>query len=170
MKDSTKKAAQELLADPLSSVTRSAKKSMFVFASLCCLISFTGVVPEAATILGFKFPGLTPSLIRWVLLLLLVHSYISFCIHLVADRLRHRILTDRYNLAVAYEVDEACLTPPDDEREYHESEFCNMTGYREKTVSPTVTKATSFARDALEFWFPLLFGFSSMVYFFCKLP
>ncbi len=170
MNDSTKKAAQELLADPLSSVTRTAKKSMFVFASLCCLISYTGVVPKEATILGFNFPGLTPSLIRWVLLLLLVHSYISFLVHLVADYLRHRILNDRYNLAVAHEVDEACSTPPDDQREYLESEFRDMTGYRELTVSTTVTKATSFARVALDFGFPVLFGFSSIIYFFYKLP
>lgn len=170
MKDSTKKAAQELLADPLSSVTRSAKKSMFVFASLCSLISYTGVVPEEATILGFKFPGLTPFLIRWVLLLLLVHSYVSFLIHLVADYLRHRILTDRYNLAVAYDVDEACSTPPNHEKEHFETEFRDMTGYREQTVSPTVTKATNFARVALDFGFPVLFGFSSLIYFFYKLP
>jgi hypothetical protein len=169
MNDSTKKAAHELLADPLSSVTRSAKKSMFVFASLCCLISFTGVVPEEASILGFKFPGLTPALIRWVLLLLLVHSYTSFLIHLVADYLRHRILTDRYNLAMAHEVDEACFTPPDDEKEHFESIFRYMTGYRKQTTSTKVTKAASFARVALDFGFPVLFGFSSLIYFFYKL-
>jgi hypothetical protein len=170
MKDSTKNAAQELLADPLSSVTRSAKKSMFVFASLCCLISYTGVVPEEATILGFKFPGLTPQLIRWVLLLLLVHSYISFLIHLLADYLRHRILTDRYNLAVAHEVEEACSTPPNDEDEHSKSEFRGLTSYREQAVSPTVTKATNFAKVVLDFGFPVSFGFSSLIYFFYKLP
>ncbi len=170
MNDSTKKAARELLADPLSSVTRSAKKSMFVFASLCCLISYTGVVPEEATILGFKFPGLTPLLIRWVLLLLFVHSYVSFLIHLVADYLQHRILTDRYNLAVAYEIDEACSTPTNDEDEYFESEFRGLTGYREQKVPPMVTKATNFARVTLDFGFPVVFGFTSLIYFFYKLP
>lgn len=143
---------------------------MFVFASLCCLISYTGVVPEDATILGFKFPGLTQPLIRWVLLLLLVHSYVSFLIHLVADYLRYRILTDRFNLAVAHELDDACSTPPDDAAEYYESEFRGLTGYREQAVSPTVTKATNFARVALDFVFPALFGLSSLIYFFCKLP
>jgi hypothetical protein len=170
MKDPTKKAAQELLADPLSSVTRSAKKSMFVFASLCCLISYTEVVPDEATILGFKFPGLTPLLIRWVSLLLLVHSYVTFLIHLVADYLRHRILTDRYNRAVSDEMDEACSTPPDDDEEHFDSEFRRLTGYREQAVSPTVTKATNFARVVLDFGFPILFGFSSLIYFFYKLP
>ena len=143
---------------------------MFVFASLCCLISYTGVVPEEAAILGFTFPGLTPSLIRWILLLLLVHSYISFLTLLAADYVRHRIITDRYVLAVAYEVDEACSTPPDTEREYLTSEFHGLTGYMDKTVSPALTKATNFATVALDFWYPAVYGFSSLIYFFYKLP
>jgi hypothetical protein len=170
MNDSTKKAAQELLADPLSSITRTSKKSMFVFASLCCLISFTGVAPDEASILGFKFPGLTPSLIRWVLLLLLLHSYITFLIHLVPDYLRHRVLTDRYNFALALEIDAAASTPPDEAADFHENEFRSMTGYKEQTVSPRVTKATNFAKLALDFAFPVIFGLLSLAYFFFKLP
>jgi hypothetical protein len=170
MNDSTKKAAQELLADPLSSVTRTAKKSMFVFASLCCLISYTGIVPEEATILGFKFPGLTPILIRWALFLLLFYSYLTFFVYLVADYLRHRILLDRYKLALAQEMDEVVSTPPDDERDHFQHEFRDLTGYRETTVHYGFTKATDFGRVVLDFAFPVIYGLASAIYFFYRLP
>lgn len=169
-KDSIKKAAQDLLADPLSAVTRTAKKSMFVCASLCLLIGHTGILPEEATILGFKFPGLTPTLISWLLLILLFYSYTTFVIHLISDFLRHKIILDRYSLAVALDVHDACSSPPNEEDDYHEQEFCEVTGYKERAVSPSIAKATNNAKIALEFIFPILFGLYSLIYFCCRFP
>ncbi len=178
MNDSTKKLAQELLADPLSSETRSAKKSMLALASLSCLMNYTGVVPEDVDVLGFKFPGLTSSTIRWALLLLFFYSYITSGIYLLADYRRHKILADRYNLAVASELYNAFGSEPTNDFEEHLKgqdenlldEFRQVTGYREKNVSPAETRATNFARTALDFFFPMLFGFGCLIYFFCKLP
>lgn len=170
MNDFTKKAAQDLLADPLSSVTRTAKKSMIVLASLCCLISYTGIMPEEAIVLGFKFPGLTTNFIRWALFWLLLYSYLTFFIYLVADYLRSRILLDRYNRALAHEVDEASSTPPDDEQDHFEQEFRYISGYREKGVSHRSTKATHLGRVVLDFVFPVIYGIASAIYFLCRRP
>jgi len=64
MEETTKKAAFELLRDPLSSVTRATRKTLFVLSSICILVAYTGVVPDEASILGFKFSGLTQNAIN----------------------------------------------------------------------------------------------------------
>jgi hypothetical protein len=168
MEEDIKIVTRELLFDQLSPVTRSAKKTMLVFASLSCLISFTGVVPEEATILGFKFPGLTPSLIRWVLLILLVHSYLSFIIHLIPDYLRSQTILDDYNrvFAVGY-LNSQTQSYEEDERDRELRDYGN---YKEPKNFLKWTKLASFGRLALDFGFPTAFGLFSLVYFFLKLP
>ena len=169
MNEHSKKAAQSLLDDSfLSSVTRGAKKPLFLFASLSILISATGVQPKQAVILGFEFPKLTPELITTLSFWLLIYSLANFVIHLIPDIARNRILIDDYNRAIANEMDEAIHTPEDPEEEYHESEYRANTGYRQKTISRFIIGLTIYSKIALEFVFPVLYGFSSIIYYYCS--
>jgi hypothetical protein len=167
MDDASKKAAFELLGDQLSSVTRSTKKSLFIFSSLCLLIGFTGIAPEEASVLGFKFPGLTQSFIKLALLAVASYSYLSFLLYLLSDYLRFRIARDRYDLARAYDMISS-MAPPDDEREYHDTEFGRETGYIEKHVPHWVIKVIFRIKFFFDFLFPLSFGLVSIVYFYIK--
>lgn len=167
MDDASKKAAFELLGDPLSSVTRATKKSLFVFSSLCILIGFTGVVPDEASVLGFKFPGLTQSVINLSLLALAIYSYLNFVLHLVSDFLRFRIASDRYDLSRASDMINS-MVPPDDEQDFHEAEFRRQTGYIERHVPHWATKLITRLKLFFDFLFPLSFGFGSILYFCIK--
>lgn len=164
MDERSKKAAFELLGDPLSSVTRATKKSLYVFSSLCMLIGFTGVVPDEATVLGFKFPGLTQSVINLSLLALATYSYLNFVLHLVSDFLRYRIASDRYNLARASDMIDS-MVPPDDEQDFRDAEFRRETGYIEKNVPNWATSLVIRLKLGFDFMFPLSFGLISIVYF-----
>ena len=150
------KRSFELLGDPLSSVTRATKKSLFVFSSLCILIGFTGVAPDEAIVLGFKFPGLTQSVINLSLLALAIYSYLNFVLHLVSDFLRYRIASDRYNLARASDMI-GSMVPPDDKQDYHDSEFRRETGYIEKNVPHWATSLIIRLKLGFDFLFPLGF-------------
>jgi hypothetical protein len=167
MEENTKKAAFELLGDPLSSVTRATRKTLFVLSSICILVGYTGVVPDEASILGFKFPGLTQNLINYTLFVLVCYSFISFTVHLCSDFFRHRIALDRYSLSRASDAI-ASMYPPDDEQDYHDSEFRRETGYVEKHVPHSLTKTLVFAKIGLDFIFPVVFGLLAIFYFFIK--
>ena len=167
MDETSKKAVFELLGDPLSSVTRATKKSLFVFSSLCILIGFTGVAPDEAIVLGFKFPGLTQSVINLSLLALAIYSYLNFVLHLVSDFLRYRIASDRYNLARASDMI-GSMVPPDDKQDYHDSEFRRETGYIEKNVPHWATSLIIRLKLGFDFLFPLGFGLTSLIYFYVR--
>lgn len=167
MDEASKKAAFELLGDPLSSVTRATKKSLYVFSSLCILIGFTGVVPDEATVLGFKFPGLTQSVINFSLLALAFYSYLNFVLHLVSDFLRYQIASDRYNLARASDMI-GSMAPPDDGQDHYDSEFRRETGYIEKRIPHWLTTLMIRLKLAFDFIIPLVFGLASITYFYVR--
>lgn len=157
-------AAFDLLGDPLSSVTRSTKKTLFVFASLCCLVGYTGILPDEASVFGFKFPGLTQNAIEIALLTLLLYSYVSFLIHLTSDCFRYRIAYDRYSLSRSMDISNS-MFPPDEEEEYRESEFRRETGYSEQNVPHRLTMTISIVKLAVDVVLPVVFGLGSAIYF-----
>jgi hypothetical protein len=168
MDELSKKAAFELLGDPLSSVTRATKKSLLVFSTLCFLIGLTGVVPDEFSILSFKFPGLTESLLNTALLSLVIYSYLNFLLHLVSDFLRYRIASDHYLRARACAMGDSMMTPPDVEDDYRESEFKMRTGYKEQRVPHLATSLVTRVKLIFDFLFPLVFGLIAMIYFYVR--
>ncbi|WP_411825463.1 hypothetical protein [Luteolibacter sp. AS25] len=165
MSNDTQKAAYDLLSDPLSSVTRATKKTLFIFATLCCLVGYTGVIPEEASVFGFRFPGLTPSVIELALFVLLFYSFISFAVHLASDWCRSRIVSNRYSLARGIDAVNS-MSPPDDEEGFHARQFELESGHTDKSVSHGATKSLGIIKLVLDFYFPLVFGLGSIIYFY----
>lgn len=167
MSETTNSAAYELLGDPLSAATRSAKRSMYVFATLCVLIAYTGVVPDQAKVLGFTFPGLTDNVINWALFCLVLFSFISFCAYVSSDYFRYRHMLDRYDAVIAGKLESAIYTHPDDaqEQEYHADNFKEITGYSGYRISEKTTKYLSLFKIFIDFYFPIAYTLSGMIYF-----
>lgn len=161
------RSAYEALGDPLSSATRTAKKSVYVFTSLCIIAGYTGVVPHDPSILGFRFPGLTEHAIRCALVILAAFSLISFLAGLVPDILRYVHLVDSFNLKRAGEMDSAIHTDPysADEEEFRSQEFQRMTGYRFPRISGWLIVWARRIRFFLDTAFPIIYTTSGLVYF-----
>jgi hypothetical protein len=167
MEEQRKKTAYDLMGDPLSSATRSIKKSLYVFSSLCALIGFTGVIPDEASVIGVKFPGLTQNVINFTLLTLATYNYIYFVIHAFSDFLRYRIASERYNRAHANFI-QATMVPYDDEQDFEEREFRRETGYSEIVTPYWLLKWVVSLKFVFDFGFPLLVGIISIGYFYFK--
>ena len=168
MNATTKKLAYEFLGDPLSSVTRATKRALFVFSVIGLLVGYTGVLPEDASVFGFKFPGLTQTFVELSLFALLVYHFIIFIIYIVSDLARFRIARDKYSQSMAIEVSDATSTPPDDEEEFNKDEFRRDTGYVEEFVPHSLIITVGRLKLIFDFAFPLVFGLGSIVYFFSK--
>lgn len=164
------RAAYEALGDPLSSATRSAKKTVYVFATLCVLVAYTGVVPQDPSIAGFRFPGLTEDVIRYALLLLTIFSLISFLSGLIPDILRYIHLVDAYKLRRAGEIDDAIHTDPytAHEEEFREREFESKTGYKPPKVPEWLIVWSQRLRFFLDSVFPVIYAVGGLAYFACR--
>ncbi len=160
-------SAYDLLGDPLSSVTRSTKRNLYVFTTLCILIVYTGVIPDETSVLGFKFPGLTESVINWGLFFLGSFNFISFSVHLWSDYFRYRHKRDLYDKSVANENFNAITTDPDQatEKNHDMNEFKSMTGYTDYKIPKRLTKLLAQFKIFLDFIFPLLFGLTGLTTF-----
>lgn len=161
------RSAYEALGDPLSSATRTAKKSVYVFTSLCIIVGYTGVVPHDPSILGFRFPGLTEQAIRYGLATLAVFRLISFLAGLVPDIIRYIHLVDTFNLKRAGEMDSAIHTDPYSaaQNEFYSQQFDSMTGYKAPRISGWLIVWARRIRFFLDTIFPIIYTISGLVYF-----
>lgn len=159
--------AFELLADPLSSSTRTTKRYLYLFSGLCLIFSYTGVIPDSPRLLGFKLPDLSGVMLLWGLVGLTAFNLVSFLAALIPDYIRYRLTMDAFALQKARIVDDSIHTGPYDEqeRDHYEQEFCSMTGYRAYQASEKLTLGITRFRFALDFIVPLLFAAWGIVSF-----
>ena len=169
MSRKTQESAHNALEDPLSGSTRSTKRLLFVFSSICLLIVLTGVSPNAVSVFGLQFPGLTLSILNVGLLILLSLTLVTFVVYGVSDYFRFRHRLDVYNLSRAGDIDSAIHANPNDydemTRDHYEEEFRQMTGYRPFEIPHRPTKTLVLFRFILDMLLPLLFGLASLILF-----
>ncbi len=169
MSAQTQTSAHDLLDDPLSSSTRSAKRLMLVFSCISLLIVFTGVSPDEVSVFGLKFPSLTLSVFNKGLLWLFGISIFSFIVYGTSDFFRHRRRLDVYNRCRANDADSASLTDPASyeaqKDQFHEDQFLRMTGYRSFEIPHAPTKALVYLRLVIDLFAPIIFALFCFVFF-----
>ena len=169
MTTETQASAHNVLEDPLSRSTRSAKRLMLVLSCISFLIVLTGVRPDEVSVFGLKFPGLNLSVLNYSLLTLLVVSIVSFFVYGLSDFFRFWHRLDVYNRSRAHEIDRAISTDPNSDEEqkrrFWEKEFEEITGYKYFEIPHGPTKALTNARVFIDFLLPMAFGVLSLVLF-----
>ncbi len=165
----TNDAAFQLLGDALSSVTRTSRRNVIVFSSLCLLAANTGVNPTNISIPFFKFENLSENFVVLSLLAFTITSFLSFIVNAWSDVLRFRHRVDKYNLTIAFEIDSALAGPPDEYEEYREYTFEEETGYRPFVIPHSSTTAIKYVKLFFDFVFPFLFGLGSILIYVFKL-
>lgn len=159
------KTSSALLEDALSSVTRAKRRNLIIFSVLSLIVSKTGINPSSLHFPFFKMENLNQSFIIYGLFAYTLFSFISFLIHSISDYIRYKCLKDQYNLELALQKNSAINTPPDKRQEHLDNEFENETGYKPYNIPVFFTKFIYAIKILMDFIFPLLLGFTSLIIF-----
>lgn len=159
--------ANELLSESLSGSTRSDRRLVLVYSTICLLIAYTGIIPDEPSVLGFIFPGLTETIIYWGLFALALFTYVCFVTRLASDYQRYRFLKDKVEQRSASDLHDAMYTTPEEVayQEHDKEEFERDTGYKPFAVSDSSVKRLASFRLLLDCWVPLSYGAVALLIF-----
>ena len=122
-------ASYSFLADPLSSVGRGARKGVLTYSSIALALSIGKVNIDNFSFAGLKFEALSLVGLQMGLFAVLLYFGLSFFAHVSADHKRFKHLRDTFEGAVASDMENEAMTPPEvkEEQQFYEDEFASLT-------------------------------------------
>ncbi len=164
----TNQVATELFIDTLSFATKSAKKSLLIFATLSFIVSTSKIESGDFQIPFLRTENITKEYIVFGLFLFLIYSLINFIINASADYFKFKHKKDVYTQTLSIK-NYAENTPPNPQEEYLNQEFEDETGYKSYNIPPIATQIIFYSKLLIDFAIPILYGIFSLFLFIKKI-